>query len=433
VSTSSSSTTSADVVLRFLESVGRRAESEFYVQLFRAEPKEQFGAISVDANVARHATEAVVLHLRFLAGLGLAPVVVLGAFEPTDAAEHAGRIARRLTRQGVAVAQVSSSDNEALATATIQACRDGIIPIIAFSTEDGTTVDDRFARLGSLIGRLQSRKLIFLHRPGGLRQNGALLPLVNLTTDVPSLVQSRELTRKERAIVQQSQRIVAMEAHKLVVTVTSPLNLLRELFTVKGAGTMLRRGSMVVRHTSYDTLDVVRLRALIASSFGREPLPAFFERPVLRVYLEDSYRGCAVVTESPLGPYLTKFATDREARGEGIARDLWDSMMDDCQTVFWRARANNPINEWYTRLADGILKTSEWWVFWKGIDLAHVASAVTFALAQPVDLPPPAAGVTPALPLNALITLNQKMGALSRRRRPPPGRPPASRRTPPSP
>jgi hypothetical protein len=34
------------VVLRFLESVGRRAEAEFYVQLFRSEPKEQFGAIA---------------------------------------------------------------------------------------------------------------------------------------------------------------------------------------------------------------------------------------------------------------------------------------------------------------------------------------------------------------------------------------------------
>ena len=91
----------ADVVLRFLESVGRRSEAEFYINLFRAEPKEQFAAIGVDANVARHATEAVVLHLRFLAALGLAPVVVLGHFEPTDSLEHGARIQRRLGRAGV--------------------------------------------------------------------------------------------------------------------------------------------------------------------------------------------------------------------------------------------------------------------------------------------------------------------------------------------
>src|SRR5438874_13818653 len=94
----------ADVVLRFLESLGRRSESEFYLALFRATPKERFAAISVDANVARHATEAVVLDLRFLAALGLVPVVALGLFEPTDAAEHAQRIRRRLEKAGVPTA-----------------------------------------------------------------------------------------------------------------------------------------------------------------------------------------------------------------------------------------------------------------------------------------------------------------------------------------
>ena len=44
----------AEVVLRFLESVGRRSEAEFYVELFRKVPKESFAAISVDANVATY-------------------------------------------------------------------------------------------------------------------------------------------------------------------------------------------------------------------------------------------------------------------------------------------------------------------------------------------------------------------------------------------
>ena len=57
----------ADAVLRFLEGLGRRPEADFYLSLFRAEPKERFAAITVDANVARSATEAVTLDLRFLA------------------------------------------------------------------------------------------------------------------------------------------------------------------------------------------------------------------------------------------------------------------------------------------------------------------------------------------------------------------------------
>jgi acetylglutamate kinase len=124
----------------------------------------------------------------------------------------------------------------------------------------------------------------------------------------------------------------------------------------------------------------------------------FFERPVLRVYVEEQYRGCAILTDSPHGPYLTKFATDREARGEGIARDLWDAFSADFGSVYWRARSANPINEWYTRLADGIVKTPEWWVFWKGLDLASVPELVGWALARPIDLPAPASGAPAALP-----------------------------------
>ena len=40
----------ADAVLRFLDGLGRRSEADFYLSLFRAEPKERFAAISVDAN-----------------------------------------------------------------------------------------------------------------------------------------------------------------------------------------------------------------------------------------------------------------------------------------------------------------------------------------------------------------------------------------------
>ncbi len=387
----------AETVLRFLESVGRRAEAEFYVQLFRATPKEQFGAIFVDASVARHATEAVVLHLKFLAGLGLAPLTVLGAFEPGDAPEHAARVVRRLERQGIAASLVPAGDVAAASAEVVRLCRAAVLPVLALTTAEGATADARFEFLGAVLAAIASRKLIVLHRRGGLQQNGALLPLVNLSADLPALLASRELTRKERAIVAQAARLVA-PASRLTVTITSPLNLLRELFTVKGAGTLLRRGAVVRRSDSYDGVDVARLRALVASSFGREPVEDFFERPVLRVYVEAHYRGCAILTGSPFGPYLTKFATDREARGEGIARDLWEALVDDCPSVFWRARSANPINEWYTRLADGLLKTPDWWVFWRGAALAQVPALVAWALARPVDLPPPAPGAPAAPP-----------------------------------
>jgi hypothetical protein len=378
----------ADVVLRFLESVGKRSEAEFYLSLFRSEPKEQFAAISVDANVARHATEAVVLHLRFLAALGLAPMVLLGLFEPTDSDEHGARILRRLVRAGVPAAVVSHNDTGELARLCATLARAGTLPIVPFGVQHGPTPEERVARMGTMVTELKTRKVIFLHRPGGLRQNGALVPVVNLSTELAGLEKSKELSRKERALLAQSRRLVLeLVPHKLTVSITSPLNLLRDLFTVKGAGTMLRRGARIERSLSYADIDIERMRQLLTSSFGRPPNDDCFTRDVLGVYVEQGYRGAAILVGTPLGAYLTKFAVEREAQGEGIARDLWDAFAAEHPVVFWRARAQNPINEWYTKLADGFMRFPQWTVFWKGLPPAQIPAALDYALAQPVDIP----------------------------------------------
>ncbi len=383
----------ADVVLRFLESVGKRSEAEFYLSLFRAEPKEEFACLSVDANVARHAYEAVVLHLKFLGALGLWPVVALGLFEPTDAPEHAARIKRRLDRATVPCALTSAADPAQLAEACLLATRGGIMPIVVFTAAEGVTPEERFARLGALLTALRTRKMIFLHRPGGLRLKGSLVPVVNLSEtsgDVAGLEKSKELSRKERALLAWSRRLVfELVPHKITVSITSPLNLLRELFTTKGAGTMLRRGAKIEKRASYAEVDVERMQRLITSAFGRPVVDTFFARDVLQLYVEQGYLGAAVLCATPLGAaYLTKFAVDREAQGEGIARDLWDAFAAEHPRVFWRARPNNAINEWYTKLADGLMRFPEWIVFWKGLEPASVPEAISWALAQPVDLPP---------------------------------------------
>jgi GNAT superfamily N-acetyltransferase len=371
----------ADVVLRFLESVGSRRESDFYLALFRAGEPERFAAISVDANVARHAGEAVALDLRFLADLGLFPVVFLGIFESTEAMEHAQRLARRLDRAKVRTVLLGSDEPDML-TRAAEAARAQTIPIVVFPV----AATARFERLAELVATLRTRKLIFLHRPGGLRQNGELLPLVNLTTDAAQLAHAKELSRKERALVDESRKLVEATPHRLSVAITSPLNLFRELFTIKGAGTLLRRGALIERRR-FAELDRERLRALLTRAFGRPPVDEFFGRDIAWGYVEEGYRGAALVHETPLGAYLTKFAVDAEAQGEGIGRDLWQALSADYARIFWRARAKNDIGTWYVKLCDGLMRFPEWHVYWKGLPPADVAPAVEWALAQPVDLP----------------------------------------------
>lgn len=376
-----------DVVLRFLESTGRPSEARLYLNLFQAHPREQFAAIAIDANVMDVAAAAVAQDLRFLAALDLFPTVVLGIFQPADAAANARRLRGHLEAEGVRV-EVLQARSPDLASRVTECAAAGAVPAVAFGPVESEGPGDRLEQLGKLLEQLEARKLLFLHRPGGLRQGGLLVPIVNLTTDLPALLSSKELSRKEALIVEHAKRLCERAAPPaLTVAVTSPLNLLQELFTVKGAGTLLRRGARIARHRGWEGVDVLRLRELLASSFGRGPGDEFFARTPGLVYLDEEYRGCAIVLQTALGCYLTKFAVSQEAQGEGIARDLWDALVADSPLVFWRARPANPISHWYVKLCDGLARMPEWTVFWKGVRPDAISAVIQWAVSQPVDIP----------------------------------------------
>jgi len=381
----------SDAILRFMESIGHRSEAEFYLALFRAEKKESFANLVIEASVLRDAAEAVVLDLRFLAGLGLTPVVSLGLTSAGKAgAEQAERLVRRLERAAVPCS-VNAADEPALVGTITEQARSGVIPIVAFTNGDANDEAARWDALGALSDGLKTRKLIFVSRRGGLRlrQSEAELPIVNLATDYEGLVAKRLLSPRRLSFLQQSRRLLfERTTHRMFVAVTSSLLLLRELFTIRGAGTLIKRGSSILLKYGLAELDAERLSALLASSFGRELEPTFFDREIARAYVEESYRGVALVRETPLGGYLSKLAVDREAQGEGLGRDLWQLVVGDYPTLFWRTRNDNPILPFYLQECDGMARSEGWYVFWKGLAPERIPEAIATALVQPVDFAP---------------------------------------------
>jgi hypothetical protein len=377
-----------DAILRFLESIGKRSETDFYLNLFRAEEKESFANLVTTPAVLRGAFEAVVLDLMFLHGLGLIPVVSIGFWGGGAAsADHANRLRRKLEKREMP-AVVYSADEADLVQSITSSARESRIPIVAFAGPDPNDVSARFDALGALSAGLKTRKLIFLSRRGGLRPRRAerWLPIINVATDYEPLVMQRCFTPKEMVLLEQARRLlVERVSHRMLVAVTSPLQLLRELFTTKGAGTLIKRGASISRKTSFADIDVPRFSALLRSSFGREVTADFFQRDVAAIYLEDGYRGAAVVRALPEGAYLCKLAVEREAQGEGIGRDLWQLIVSDYPAFFWRARRDNPILPFYIEECDGMARSEHWTVFWKGLAADRIEKAIATALSSPVD------------------------------------------------
>ncbi len=390
----------AEAVLTFLESVGRRSEAELYLGLFRRLPKESFSIIAAEAPVVRQALGSLVEQLRFLSELGLYAPVVLGLFDPDSAARGAERLAARLPAAGLEPI-VHDAGEAALGAALRDELRSENIPLVRFSPGDCDGVLGRFERVGALCRELDSQKLVFLRRRGGigphgerrielpgahvLGAHGGGISVINLRTDYEPLAASNLLDQRDARLLERIRDLLLSCDARALVSVTSPLNLLRELFTVRGAGTLVKRGTEVDCFASYAELDVARLRALLEASFGRRTRADFFEREPLAIYVERGYRAAAILEPSPVAPFLTKFAVEPLAQGEGMGRDLWQAIERDHPSVFWRSRPDNPIASWYVTECDGMLRLPRWQVFWRGLAPEDIPRAVAEALERPED------------------------------------------------
>lgn len=376
------------IITRFLESVGQKADVDLYLKLFRAQKKESFALICASARIVKTALDPFHFDLRILAGLGLTPVVAVGLFEPRDADKQAARAHEWLLEDDVR-AQIVPLD-QTLSPAMIEVVRETVhmntIPLLSLEPAREASLDARFALLRDLVTGLETRKVVFLSTSAGLERAGAPpISVVNLATDYERLLGANVLTRQHGSLLRHGKHLLDQTPHRMTATVVNPLQLLRELFTVNGAGTLIRKGSKIEKHSDLGTLDGGRLRILIESAFGRRLNPGALDRGIERIYVEENYLGAALLSQTAVGAYLTKFAVDRQAQGEGIGGDLWSVMIRDYPSFFWRARPTNPIVSWYLKNCDGLARFPDWHVFWRGLPVERIEPAIRCALSMPID------------------------------------------------
>jgi hypothetical protein len=387
----------ADVIQRFLESVGQKADVDLYLKLWRAQEKQSFAIIAADAPMVRTALDPFHFDLRILAGLGLYPVVLLGLFDAKDADRQAQRVYDWLVEDAVPAkilepgATMGVEDVEDIR----QTINTNTIPIVSLETAKESSTDGRFNLLSALSARLATRKVIFLSPTSGLEREGTPhISMVNVAQDYDRLRNARaRLAPRHHTLLRQAKDLLEEVPHRMSVAVVSPLALLRELFTVAGAGTLIRRGSRIDGHVNFDRVDRMRLRALIESAFGKLLKTEALERGVERIYIEENYLGAALLSPTPVGTYLSKFAVDRAAQGEGIGGDLWSVLIRDYPSFFWRSRPDNAITPWYAKQCDGLVRFADWHVFWRGLPPSRIEAAIDYALALPGDFVAPTPNV----------------------------------------
>lgn len=363
-----------DTVLKSLSAVGALDEARFYADLFAAQDPERFALIVLDPRCLKNPLlESLISNIRILSDLGLYPVLLVGALDDdrTSVRFQSQRLAKELESVSVKTAKLNTA-SYGLIPEVRQKAGMGRLPILEM------TEQERGPTLLSLAKELRPAKIIFLQPSGGISQKGRRVAVVNI--DHPeTMVDAATLSTGQTRFMDTVKAMAGEFDHKCVYVIASPLNLLAELFTTKGSGTMIRKGASILQSRSVDTLDQDAIKHSIETAFDKMLRSEFLEQDIFKTFIDSQYRGGAIFTRLDGLPYLSKFWVVEAAQGEGIARDIWDVIQAQVPAFFWRSRRHNPFNEWYMRHCDGMQVSGQWRVFWVGLSAPEVPGAVLAA------------------------------------------------------
>jgi len=408
------------VVQQVLGQLGASREARHYLGQFSGTDSMRFAVVKVGGGVIEQQLEALASALAFLRNLGLMPIILHGAGPQLDAAleaasivtvKHDGlrvttpevmevlrpviyranrAIVSALEEQGVRaqgiqhgvfecdfldkdllglVGEVRRVDLEAIR----EAVNRGVLPVVACLGESATgQVMNINADIAAreLIWAVKPHKIIFLTTTGGLLdESGRVISAISLRTDFANLSSQPWVHSGMLLKLQQIDQILAKLPDSASVSVTSVENLARELFTHRGAGTLIRKGEAIIDLGKFDADTRQRASTLLEQSFGRQLKAGYFDGLELECVLSsESFGAMAIVLKGVDDiPYLDKFAVTPEAQGAGLGAAVWQALVSRCPRLYWRSRIDNPVTQWYYEQADASYTQDRWVAFTKGV------------------------------------------------------------------
>ncbi len=371
-----------DSIIRSLSAIGAVKDARFFVDLFSEQEPEKFALIVIDPRCLKNPLlESLIGNLRILNDLGLTPTLLVGALDDdmTSIRFSSQRLAKDLESVKLRTVRLNTA-SYGLIESVKKAAKSGKIPVL-----ENTSIQKR-KDLENLVDKLAPAKVIFLQPSGGISQAGRRVAVINI--DDKSQTALKDLTPGQIRFIDMARSMLRSRGSGQVFVIASPLNLLQELFTVKGSGTLIRNAAKVKIHKSLRTIDIDALKASIEFGFEKSLVTDIANWNIHSIVIDESYRAGAFLTKRSELIYLSKFWVIKEARGEGLARDIWDVAIKKNPKLFWRSRMKNPFNDWYMKSCDGMQIAGDWRIFWRGLNPEEIQLAIESAINAPEDFEP---------------------------------------------
>ena len=299
--------------------------------------------------------------------------------ELSDAIESKGAMTRRLTSgvfkatpvsdQGLGlVGEVTGINSDAILNAIERDRMPILAPLATTSAGQLLNINADTAARAMAQWRC-SRKVLFLTPTGGiLDSEGRVISAINCEVDLDELLISGSVSGgMARKLIEIRDLLDDLEIDASV-SITSPDKVARELFTHKGSGTLVRRGTMIVDHVGTNNLDLAKLNRLLERSFAKTVVKGFADSlNDAYIHLGGDYIAVAIVRAENGIAYLDKLALGPEAQGIGLGIALWSRLKEQYEKLYWRSKPSNPANKFYLSRADGMYRNDDWLVFWCGL------------------------------------------------------------------
>ncbi|MBN2423107.1 acetylglutamate kinase [Candidatus Woesearchaeota archaeon] len=417
-------------LLDFFNKVGEQREALMYLTLYKKTKEHQFAVIKIGGAVLHNSIDKIAETIAYIYQLGLYPVLIHGGGPQIEEELSKNRInSKKINGQRITtekelpvILSVMKKMNIKLVN-KINLCNGEAISF----TEDIFEVEDRkHPELGfvgdikkvntqlilnainqkkipvitpigvdkngqkyninadcaakHLITDLNPKKFILITSAGGiLDKDKKIISYINMQ-EYKELLENNVINEGMLLKIQQIKELLDITGNGFSVQITSPENLIKELFTIKGSGTYIKKGSEINVFKSFNEIDKNKLKELLEKAFSKKLKDSYLSEDAKEIFLEKNYKGVIVIKGVNDVIYLDKFAVIKEFQGEGIGRDLWQLLNKKHKKIFWRAKPNNEVNDWYAKKSTSMFKFDNWHVYCINLGLDESVSAVDYAL-----------------------------------------------------
>ncbi|KZT60494.1 putative ARG6-n-acetyl-gamma-glutamyl-phosphate reductase [Calocera cornea HHB12733] len=428
--------TDRDTITRLLYSIGSKNEVSRYLRIFSSSSHPsspaKFAVIKIGGAILTDQLQELALSLSFLYRVGLYPVVLHGAgpqlneiieaagvvpdyidgIRITDAKtlgiarrvfleenlrlvgalEALGTRARPIT-SGVFTATYLDKDKYGFVGKITRvdkrpieaSIRAGALPILtslAETTEGQMLNVNADVAAGELAKELEPLKIVYLNEKGGLFHGvtGEKLDVINLDEEYNDLMKQEWVKYGTKLKLREIKELLDHLPRTSSVAIIRPDMLQKELFTDSGAGTLLRRGYRLFKHSSVDAVGVDRLRQIIAdrdpdvisgrASVAGELHALTADGLPYTVYGDEPLDAVAIVSHPPgEPPVLRKLLASRTGVLNSVLDNVFNAIKKDHRRLFWTAPADDDVisRSWHFDRADGSFTRAGRSLFWYGV------------------------------------------------------------------